>query len=559
MNIIRKQRLGIYLCLIICLCLLLNAFIPIAAKGLKSNQSNRPVPLLKNLGNYHHKITTNSPKAQQYFDQGLISVFGFNHAEGLRLFQQATKLDPNCAMCYWGIALSLGPHVNAPMGQDSMPVAYEAIQKARQLSNQVSPLEQAYIKALSPRYSAQPVDDRTSLDFAYAQAMEELSNQYPEDLDAATLSAESLMDLMPWNYWTEGGKPRPETKKVLNTLESVLAKNPQHPGATHYYIHAVEASDHPEKAEIAADNLRNLIPGSGHLVHMPSHIYRRVGRYHDAAEVNQKAIAADETYLARSQEKGLYSALYYPHNIHFFWSVASIEGRSEDAIAAARKLVSKVSAAQVEQFPVAEMFLPTPYFSLVQFQQWDEMLTEPKPLAQFPYTLAMWHYGRGMAWAAKENLAQTIQEKQQLEAFLGQDNLPTLENASIPAYALIEIADELLAAKIASLQGKQTQAIAYYQAATNHQYQLPYMEPPHWYYPIRQSLGASLIQQGKAKEAEAVYREDLQQHPQNGWSLFGLAESLKAQGKPEQATQIQAEFEKSWSHADIKLTVANLS
>ncbi|MGK7933570.1 MAG: hypothetical protein AB4041_19350, partial [Microcystaceae cyanobacterium] len=526
MNIPRKKGWFLYFCLTICLCLILNFGWLKAVSGFQLTQPDRQVPLLENLGNHHHEITTKSPQAQQYFDQGLTFIFGFNHAEALRSFQQGANLDPDCAMCYWGIALALGPHINAPMGKASMPAAYQAIQKANQLKDKVSPREQVYIKALTNRYSPNPIDDRTSFDQAYAQGMEQLSSKYPDDLDAATLYAEALMDLMPWNYWTEGGEPRPETQTVLNTLESVLAKNPKHPGATHYYIHAVEASNHPEKAEAAADNLRNLVPGSGHLVHMPSHIYLRVGRYHDAAEVNTKAIAVDETYLARSQEQGLYLNLYYPHNIHFFWSAASMEGRSREAISAARKLVSKVSLAQVEEFPMAEVFLPTPYFSLVQFQQWDEMLTEPKPLSTLPYTLAMWHYGRGIAWVAKGNLAQAKQEKQQLAEILQQDNLPNLENAGMPGESLVKIADELLAAKIASVTQEPSEAIAHYQTAINEQDNLPYMEPPYWYYPSRQSLGVELLEQGKASEAETVYRTDLKQHPHNGWSLFGLAKSL---------------------------------
>ncbi|MEA5508370.1 hypothetical protein VB715_01190 [Crocosphaera sp. UHCC 0190] len=553
MKIKRTKSLVLYGLLAISLCLCPNFLMATTVKGFNLNQPDHPVPLIDNLGDYHHKITTQSPQAQQYFDQGLIYVFGFNHGEALRSFQQAAKFDPNCAMCYWGVALSLGPHVNAPMGKDSMPLAYQAIHKASQLSNQVTPPEQAYIKALAYRYSAQPVDDRKAFDQAYAQGMEQLSSQYPEDLDAATLYAEALMDLMPWDYWTEGGEPKPETQKVLKALEFVLSKNPKHPGATHYYIHAVEASHHPEKAEMAADNLRNLIPASGHLVHMPSHIYLRVGRYHEAAEVNQNAIVTDETYLASSQEKGLYSLLYYPHNIHFFWFAASMEGRSQEAIAAARKLVSKVPLSLAEQFPMTEGFLPTPYFALVQFQQWDEVLTEPKPSAKLLYTLAMWHYARGMAWAAKGDLTQAMAEKQLLEQLLLQNNLPTLETAGLPAKSLMQISDELLAAQIASLRQKKSQAIAHYQTAINYQDKLPYMEPPYWYYPIRQSLGAELLKQGTAREAEAVYREDLQEHPHNGWSLFGLTQSLKAQGKLEAATQIQADFHKAWSKADISL------
>ncbi|MDE5099976.1 MAG: hypothetical protein O4861_17220 [Trichodesmium sp. St16_bin4-tuft] len=268
------------------------------------NQLNSVVPLWNNLGNIHHKITTTSPQAQRYFDQGLTFIFGFNHAEAKRSFQQATQIDSDCAMCYWGIALSEGPNINAPMNQESIPTTYKAIQKAQKLSTKTTPIEQVYIKALSQRYSDQNLENRQPLDMAYANAMRELSQQYPSDLDAATLFAESLMDLMPWNYWQENGEPQPLTNKLVKTLEFVLEKNPNHPGAIHYYIHTLEASPYPEKAEKAADRLSNLVPASGHLVHMPSHLYLRIGRYHDAARVNQKAIKADEKFLATSQQKG---------------------------------------------------------------------------------------------------------------------------------------------------------------------------------------------------------------------------------------------------------------
>lgn len=556
MKLQKKKRFSFYFCLSVSLLILLNFILIGGVHSFNLTQSDRPVPLLDNLGNHHHEITTHSPQAQAYFDQGLTLVFGFNHAEAFRSFQQAAKLDPDCAMCYAGMALALGPNINAPMGKEAMPTAYQAIEQARQLSAKASPHEQAYINAIAQRYSPQPVDDRSSLDLAYANAMGKLVEQYPEDLDGATLYAEALMDLMPWNYWLEGGEPKPETQKIVQTLESVLAKNPQHPGATHYYIHAVEASNHPEKAEAAADNLRGLIPGSGHLVHMPSHIYYRIGRYHDAALVNQDAIKSDESYLANAQEQELYSALYYPHNIHFLWLAASMEGRSKEAIAAARKLVTKVSASQVQALPFAEIFLPTPYFALVQFGQWDEVLTEPKPSADFPYTTTMWHYARGMAWAAKGELDQVLTEQQQLQRLLANHEFTALETAGIPATQLVQIADELLNAKIAKLKNQNEAAIAYYQEAVKRQDNLPYMEPPYWYYPIRQSLGATLAQQGKFPEAEAAYRQDLQQHPNNGWSLFGLVQTLKAQDKQDAAKQTQQRFQDAWSQADFELTLS---
>ncbi|EAZ92014.1 TPR repeat protein [Crocosphaera chwakensis CCY0110] len=539
------------------LCLILNIVLVTQVQGFNNTTSDRTVPLLNNLGKHHHEITTSSQVAQQYFDQGLMFIYGFNHKEAYLSFQEATKLDPNCAICYAGMALALGPNINAPMDEKAMPTAYETIEKAHQLSKNASAKEQAYIEALRQRYSPQPVDDRSSFDLAYANAMKEVVKQYPDDLDAATLYAEALMDLMPWNYWLEGGEPKPETKEIVATLESVLAKNPQHPGATHYYIHAVEASNQPEKAEAAADNLRDTVPGSGHLVHMPSHIYLRIGRYHDAALANEKAMKSDEIYLANTQEKGIYSALYYPHNIHFFWSAASMEGRSQDAIAAARKLVNKVSNSQIQGFPWSEIFLPSPYFSLVQFRQWDEMLTEPKPPEEFTYTNVMWHYGRGMAWVGKEQLDKAVIEEKAMSQLLSDKSLEKIEATGVPATQLINIADELLKGNVSTLKGEKEQAIAHYQTAVKLQDNLPYMEPPYWYYPTRYSLATALFQQGKFTEAEAVYRQDLQQHPHNGWSLFGLAETLKAQGKTDEIMTIEKEFKDAWKHAEFELSLSN--
>ncbi|NET03894.1 MAG: hypothetical protein F6K16_04010 [Symploca sp. SIO2B6] len=549
-----KKLLAFYCCLVASFFLVANVLIPWSVSAKSSNSVKQSAVLFKNLGNHHHPITTNSPQAQRYFDQGLIFVFGFNHAEAVRSFQEATRLDGNCAMCYWGIALALGPNINAPMNPDAVPQAYKAIQKAKHLSAHASPSEQAYIQALSKRYSQQVVSERQSLDLAYANAMGKLSNLYPEDLDAATLFAEAMMDLMPWNYWREDGQPKPETLEVIDTLESVIKRDPNHPGALHYYIHAVEASPTPEKAEKAADQLRSLVPGLGHLVHMPSHIYLRIGRYHDGSIANEHAIAADESYFAQSQVQSLYRGLYYPHNIHFLWQTSSIEGRRTLAIATARKLAAKVSLQQVRKFPLTEMFLPVPLFTLVQFSQWDEILTEPQPTADLQYTQAMWHYARGMAFVAKNQLENAIDEQVSLKKFLNNQKIASLEATGLPATQLIEIADHVLAGKIAQQSGKNEDVIAQFKAATAIQDQLPYMEPPYWYYPVRQSLGTALLQLGQFQEAEAIYREDLRQHPHNGWSLFGLAKSLEAQGKKEEAAKVQKQFEEAWLEADTNLT-----
>jgi tetratricopeptide (TPR) repeat protein len=549
----RKKIFALCFSIALCVCLLLNLSIPGGVSALNSNLLHQKTPLYSDLGNYHHPITTSSADAGRYFDQGLTLIYGFNHAEARRSFQEAVKQDPNCAMCYWGIALSFGPHVNAPMDETVVSQAYQALEKARQLAPQASPVEQAYIEALSKRYAEKPVQDRSPLDLAYANAMRTLSQNYPDDLDAATLFAESLMDLMPWSYWTPEGKPKPETVEVIATLESVMERDPNHPGANHYYIHAMEASSTPDKAEAAADRLLNFAPGSGHLVHMPSHIYLRVGRYHDAAMANEKAIVADQTYLARSQESGFYRALYYPHNIHFLWQVASIEGRSQVAITNARNLASKVSPALVKEVPMTEMFLSVPFVTLVQFQQWDDILTEPQPAQEFSYTVAMWHYARGMAWAAKGNLAEAQNEQQQLQSFWKNEKIMQMEAMGVPLQRLVEIAHQVLSAQVAGLQNQDSEMIASLQTAVKTEDGLPYMEPPYWYQPVREFLGASLLKLNQASEAEAIYRQNLQQHPKSGWSLSGLAISLRMQGKTEEAAQVQQQFEQAWSKADISL------
>ena len=558
MKVLRKKRFALYFCLAACICLLVNFLTPWHVNAFTSRQIYRSTPLYKNLGDRHHPITTRSPRAQRYFDQGLTWLYGFNHAQAVLSFEQGTKLDPNCAMCYWGIALALGPNINAPMSEDVVPQAYQAAQKALQLAPQVSKREQSYIRALSLRYSDKPTQDRQSLDLAYANAMREVVRSYPEDLDAATLFAESLMDLMPWNYYTEDGKSKPETNEVTATLESVLERDPNHPGAIHYYIHAVEASSTPERAEAAAERLGKVVPGSGHLVHMPSHLYLRVGRYHDASVANQQAIEADRVYLSQSQTQGIYRSLYYPHNIHFLWQTSLIEGRSKLALATARKLVAKVSPEQIRQVPFTEIFLPTPFFTFVQFGKWDEMLTEPQPLKELEYTQAMWHYGRGMALIAKGRVREAVEEHKKLQSFGNTEAIATLEGSGVPAKHIIEIAQRILVAKIAGLRGDSEETIAQLKIASKIEDELPYMEPPYWYSPVRQYLGTELLKLDRSKEAEEVYREDLQLHPHSGWSLFGLGRSLQMQGKVKEAVKMQQEFKQAWVKADVILANSKL-
>ena len=517
---------------------------------------DRTAPLFDNLGTHSHPITAGSPLVQRYFDQGLVLTFAFNHAEAIRSFREAATLDPDCAMCYWGIALALGPNINAAMDEAAGREAYAAMQQALRLAGQVSEREQAYIQALATRYIAKPRADREGLDRAYAAAMRQVALRFPEDMDAAALFAEALMDTMPWNYWTKDGRPRPDTPELLSTLESVMAQAPEHPLALHLYIHAVEASPDPKRGEAAADRLGSLVPGAGHLVHMPAHIYLRIGRYHDAAVANERAAQADESLFDHTHEQGFYPAAYYAHNIHFLWQAASIEGRSTVAIEAARKLVDVLPDEQIQKVPGAEQFLPTPLFALAQFGRWSEILSEPKPAKTFVYHLAMWHYARGLAFAATGKLKEAEQERRNLEPLRKGRAVRRLETShhAFPATRLIRIAELILRAELAGRRGRLDERLKQLDAAVQIQDSLPYMEPPYWYYPVRQSLGVALLQAGRAKEAETVFRRDLSEHPRNGWSLFGLARSLRAQGETEAAADAQRQFEEVWQQSDVTLT-----
>jgi tetratricopeptide (TPR) repeat protein len=516
-------------------------------------------PLLGNLGDHQHPITSRSPLAQRYFDEGLLLAFGFNHAEAVRSFRDAATLDPSCALCYWGIALALGPHINAPMNDAAVPEAYAALQRALALAPTASAAEQAYIQALAARYAPAPVADRAPLDRAYADAMREVARRYPDDLDAATLFAESLMNLTPWEYWTKDGQPTEHTAEIVATLEAVLARNPNHPGANHYYIHAVEASQTPERAVPSAERLERLAPGAGHLVHMPAHIYWRVGRYQDAVRINHDAIRSDETYfrvggVADLPTHGLYVFGYYPHNIHFVFAGAQMSGQSALALEAARKLVAQVPDEVVRALPALEDFPAMPLFALVRFGRWDEVLREPRPADEFRYTTGLWHWVRGLAYLRQGQLDRAEAEATQLAAIAAEPALrEQLLFSRSTAATLLELASNVLAGELAGARGRPQEQITRLERAVAIQDELPYMEPPAWFYPVRQNLGAALLAAGRPAEAEAVYREDLRQYPSNGWALFGLTQSLRAQGRAEEAAEAQRRFEQAWQHADVTL------
>lgn len=513
-------------------------------------------PRLQGLGDHHHPITTGSPRAQIFFDQGLKLAYGFNHAEAERSFREAVRLDPECAMCYWGQALVLGPNINMPMPPEAEPKAHGLIQKAIGLKPNVSEKERAYIEALAKRYSGEEKPDRQALDRAYAEAMRELHRRYPDDSDAATLYAEALMDLRPWNYWTRDGRPYPETLEIVSTLESVLERNPDHPGAIHYYIHAVEASN-PDLAESPADRLSKLMPGAGHMVHMPSHIYVRVGRYADASASNERAIQADEDYITQCRAQGIYPLAYYPHNIHFLWMSSTLEGRSRVAIRAARKVAAKLTPEKVREMPLLNTFAVVPLYAYIRFGRWGEILDEPRPPADTLFWTGIWHYARGLALVNTGRADEAAKELDRLRALAAEESLEKLALLSPNRGAsVIRIAAEVLAGELAAEQGDFEKAIAHLQRGVLLEDGLVYSEPPDWPIPVRQSLGAVLLEAGRAAEAETVYWEDLKRNRENGWSLFGLVQSLRAQGKQDEAARVEERFGKAWAQADITLAAS---
>ena len=516
-------------------------------------------PLLSGLGTHDHKISTEIPGAQRYFNQGLVLSFAFNHAESIRSFKAAQKLDPNCAMCYWGEALSRGPNINVTsdgkvvMSDNDRLEAFKAIERAKELMSSSTLKEQDYIIALSSRYNGQVGTDRSVLDRKYAQSMEELSKKYPDDMDASSLFAESLMNTMPWNYWAEDGNPKPDTVKVINSLEDVLEKAPDHPLAIHLYIHAVEASSSPERAEAAADRLGDLVPGAGHLVHMPAHIYWRVGRYHDASEANIKAAQVDEEYIAQCNAQGFYPALYYPHNIHFLWAASTMEGRSGLSIESALKVAKYVGPEQIKQFPVVEFFHTVPLLSYVRFGKWKEILSYSAPEQDFKYSTGIYHYARGIAFSSLGKNEEALKELSYIKPLIDTPEIKNLVKSGQPSAKLLEIADNLLLGQIEFKNGNYEASIISLKKAVSLQDDLPYTEPPFWYYPTRQSLGRVLIEAGKFTEAEAVFRKDLEDYPRNGWSMFGLYKVLEIQGKTKEAKKYKDKFDVIWQLSDIKL------
>ncbi len=523
-----------------------------------SAQSNSAV-LTQGLGQHHHTISTKNSEVQRFFDQGLTLVFAFNHEEAARAFRRAAQLDPESAMAFWGIALALGPCINLGIDPPREKAAYEATQKALSLTPGATERERAYIQALAKRYSSDPNVDLRKLDGEYAKAMRELSAHYPDDLDAATLYAESLMDLHPWKLWSLDGPPTEGTEEILAVLESVLRRDPNHLGANHYYVHATEASPHPEWALASAKRLETLAPGAGHLVHMPAHTYMRVGDYAGAARSNAEAAEVDRGYLRESGTTGsMYDMMYYCHNLHFLAASYSMGGDFAHAKQAADKLAAHV-APMLHDMPIAEVYAPYPIFVLVRFHRWEEILKLPPPDAGLAMTTAFWHSARGSAFAAKGEITRAQAERTILETTRKQTPAD-LEFSFYfnKARAFLDLAENVLDARIGAAKGDQEQAIECWQKAVEIEDKLNYGEPPEWFYPVRESLGAALLQNGQAGRAEAVFRADLEQYPRNPRSLFGLLKALEVHKEDTNVEEVRKEFEAAWKNADVPLGLGDL-
>jgi tetratricopeptide (TPR) repeat protein len=519
-----------------------------------------PGPLLDGMGDLHHPVTTQSKQSQRYFDQGLRLLFGFNHREAIRSFRSSAHLDPGCAMAHWGAAYAFGPHVNKPMDSNDTAGAWTELQLAIAGKDKVSEKEQAYITALEKRYQPEHKDDRAALDKAFAGAMRELAKQYPDDLDAQVLFAESLMDTMPWDYWTRDRAPKPETEEILSALRFVMARDPDHPGANHFYIHAVEAGPNPENGLPAADRLQNYAPGAGHLVHMPAHIYVRVGQYKDAILANERAVKADRDYIRHCRAQGFYPGAYYPHNLHFLWWAQLFEGRSKEAL----RTANQAAAYALDNYcgPKKAVEAPRlrhlPWLTLVRFGKWDEVLAiaQPPRTNDFLVDRALWHFTRGLAFAAQKNAAAAEREQLALSEIVASDEVKKLSSPVFPAADTLRVSDYWLAGKVAGAKGDMAGMIEHLEKAVAAADAIPYMEPSYWPVPVRPALGAALLQSGNATKAEQIFREDIKRWPRNGWSLFGLEQSLRAQGKTPQAEDVKRQRAEAWSRADVNLDLA---
>ncbi len=505
-------------------------------------------PLFDNLGSLTWPVTTRSETAQRYVDQGLKLAYGFNHPEAIRAFRAAQAADPGCAMCYWGEAYALGPNINYPMVADAVEPAFAAIAKAQALSGSASPKEQALIRAMAKRYAPDPAADRKALDAAYADAMAEVAREFGEDDNVQVLLADALMNLSPWDYWAaDGVAPKGRTAEIVTALETALKRSPDHAGAIHLYIHTVEASTTPERAEPYADRLAALVPGAGHLVHMPAHIYYRVGRYKDSLAVNIQAVKADEDYLAHSKPGDVYPQIYYPHNVHFVLVSAQMGGDGPTAVNAAVKLDGLISDAVAREIGAVQPIKQAPYFAHAQFSDPATILALPEPADDFPFLKASWHYTRVLAQIARGDLAQARAEEKALSELAASSDFTKLAGWGVPAADVVAIAREVAKGRLARAEGQPAEAANAFRRAVEIQDRLPYMEPPYWYYPVRQSLAAAQLAAGQTEEAIQTFRDSLVRTPNNAYALYGLAQALTMAGMKDAAGEAEARFNAAWS------------
>lgn len=534
-----------------------------ANAGAPLEDANKPAPFFEGLGQRHFAITTDSELAQRYFDQGVALAYGFNHAEAARSFREVVKLDPDCAMGWWGIALVLGPNINAPMEKTDAPQAWTSLNKAHEFAHLGSAKEQALIGALLKRYVADAPEDRAALDVAYADAMRGVAKAFPDDVDVVALAAEALMDCHPWNFYDR--KTYAEhawTPEIIGLLEKALALDEDHPGANHFYIHATEASRNPERALRCGERLEKLCPGQGHLVHMPSHVYIRTGQYHEASRVNEKAIEADDGYVASCHVQGLYPLVYRTHNHHFLWATATFEGASGKALAAARHTAGLVDVDMLQDpflGGVMQHWSVVPLYGMVRFGWWKDILLEPEPAVDLVYMRAIRHYARGLAFERTGRPAEADAELAALREIAKDAQLAQLTILGLNSVEkLVAVAERVLTGEMASHRGKHDAAVAALRDAAAQEDALTYDEPPEWFFPVRQNLGAALLAAGKPAEAATIYREDLFLYPENGWSLIGLEQALSAEGKTAEAKNVRKRFEKAWANADFELRASRM-
>ena len=517
------------------------------------------VPLYEQLGTLSYRITTANPIEQRYFDQGLRLAYAFNHAEAARAFRAAQRLDPECAMCFWGEALVLGPNINAPMAPESNAPALVAIRQAQARAHRATPKERMLIDALSARYSDTPDAQRPALDAAYAEKMQAAARRFPMDNEIALLTAEALMDLQPWDYWESGGaRPKGNAARMIELVEGVLERNRDHPGAIHYYIHLVEASTDPKRAEPYADRLGALMPAAGHLVHMPSHIYYRVGRYTDSLAANRRAVLADERFFRQATASGIYSQGYYPHNVHFLMVSAQMAGDGQSAVQAAEKLAGIVSDEAAKAIAFVQPIKAAPYFAHAQFSDPGTVLAIDPPSDELPYVKGLWHYSRAIAHVTRGDAERAESELKRLQSKARDSDFSALVAGGVPATDVLAIAEHVVQARIAQAKGDLAAAISEFEIAVGYDDKLAYMEPPYWYYPVRQSLGAALLLNGELERAEEVLRASLVRAPNNGWALYGLQQVYARRGDQRGAEALERRLARAWAGSREQLDLARL-